>query len=156
MDENATQMAFSDDGDEMETFGTVRPARRKNAGVKLPNLSSIERDRKMKKKPPIGKRGRASSTPVSVQSKVRLRPSLPPLPVSLYPPPLCNTLLHVPSMLIRVWGNPQGRSPELCYIIPAERMKLRYDARCCMSSTAPSHVCGVHVPNPTRASIHPM
>jgi hypothetical protein len=68
----------------------------------------------MKKKPPIGKRGRASSTPVSVQSKVRLRPSLPPLPVSLYPPPLCNTLLHVPSMLIRVWGNPQGRSPELC------------------------------------------
>ena len=64
--------------------------RRRNAGVVLPNLAHIERDRKIKKKPPVGKRGRSSIAPVTSESKVRgpfVCPLICPCPPPPAPPP---------------------------------------------------------------------
>lgn len=91
-DDNATQRGLDDSDDDGEDDGEEHAQfeaeedmgeqveseeRVSNAGIKLPNLASIERDRKINKKPPVGKRGRASQSRVSSETKVRPCPCPP-------------------------------------------------------------------------------
>ena len=72
--EHAQFEAEEDMGEQVESEERVS-----NAGSKLPNLASIERDWKINKKPPVGKRGRASQSRVSAEIKVRPCPCPPAL-----------------------------------------------------------------------------